>query len=228
MRQPTICWLLYGPATTGVDPRPARAANAFDSLFPDDRLQHALRPGATAERLIHREAWLAETLACADQARLHNGRDDDRFVQLAWSRWPAAASPGHLARVVLRLDVPAFDAYLQAAAALTLRLVEAVLPWHGIVLTCGYASALEGCTLDLPRRNPLVPLRFAWMNVWSPATCAIIGFRPFDERLFASALRTRDGTRVLALTSAPLEPDANPAHRDALRAVRVRFPKVGA
>lgn len=223
------CWLLYGPSTTGVDPRPARAADVFDALFPGERLAHALRADARTERVRDRESWLAGALATSDHVRLNNGRDDAaRFVQLAWSRWPAAASPGRLARVVLRLDVPARGEVLELAPLLTARLAEAMLPWHGVVLTCGYASALEGYGADLERHNPLLPRRFGWLNVWSPATCAILGLRRADERLFASALRTRDGARLLALTRAPLDPDADPAHRDALRAVALRFPRIGA
>jgi hypothetical protein len=221
-----VCWLMYGPATTGVDPRPARAADAFDALFPEDALRYELRGDATAVRMGDREDCLAAVLANGDAVRINNGRDDARFVQLAWSRWPASASPGHLPRVVLRLEAPARGEYLEAARELTAVLTRATLPWHGLVLTRGYAGALEGAAVDLARWNPLVPLRFAWINVWSPASCALLGFRTYDERLFAAAQRTPDGTRVLQLTSAPLDADSNAAHVDALHAVRVRFPRI--
>lgn len=221
-----VCWLLYGPATTGVDPRPARAADVFDALFPEDALRYLLRVDATFERMRDREACLASALASSDAVRINNGRDDARFVQLVWSRWPALASPGGLPRVALRLEAPARPEYLDAARQLTARLAHATLPWHGLVLTRGYANALEGTSVHLARWNPLVPLRFAWINLWSPATCNLLGFRAYDERLFAAAQRTSDGSRVLQITRAPLDADDHRSHGDALRAVRLRFPRI--
>jgi hypothetical protein len=218
-----LCWSFHGPPGDA-HPRLDRAASAFAAFFP----REALRP------------------APGEHLGLHNGRRGGRLVTMDWYEWPDALGPAGVAFADFVLSVPRAPYAVFAAEDLTFRLAEAVGPWHGRVHTTASARAVEcqkvtdpsrvriPAPFGLPhlfcegrRRHPLVPLEVTWINVWCADTCELLGFRERDERLFGSVRTTSDGARVLTLTTLPLDPAANPAHREALRAVYGRFPRIG-
>lgn len=218
-----VYWNLYGPVGDDQE-RLARAARVFERFFPRDALAHAR----------------------GDALGFHNGRSGSRLVTMDWNAWPAVMGPGGMPFVDLVLSVQRAPYAVFAAEDLTVRLAEAVCPWYGRVLTGSAARAVEGQKVATPsmaripapfglphlfvdrgRRHPLVPMEVAWINVWSADTCELLGFRQDDERLFSSARVTSRGTRVLSLTTLPLDPAGHPDHVDALRAVYDRFPRIG-
>lgn len=165
-----------------------------------------------------------------------------------WYAWPAEVGPAGLAFGDLHLGVPWSPFAAIAAEELTVRLAEVLLPWQGRVHTEASAQAVLGQRLGgrsarapiaapyglprlcaaPPRRHPLLPLDVAWINLWSADTVDLLGFRPADEELFASARTTRHGDRILSLTSVPLDPVRRPDHARALREVYARFPRIAA
>lgn len=220
-----VTWNLYGPVGDEHE-RLARAARAFGAFFPRDTLKHARR----------------------DPLGLHNGRSGNGLVTIDWNAWPAEVGPAKMPFVDMVLSVPRAPYAVFAAEDLTVRLVEAVGPWHGRVHTSSAARVAEGQKVGTPamaripapfglphlfldreqrQRHPLVPIEIAWINVWSADTCELLGFRERDERLFSSVRVTSQGTRVLTVTTLPLDPAGNPDHVDALRAVYRRFLRIG-
>lgn len=77
-------------------------------------------------------------------------------------------------------------------------------------------------------RAPEIPHRLGWLNYWSAAAAAAIGFPDSarDAELLSRARRTPSGGWVVPLTDAPLDLD-NPTHLDALKRAYERFPEIG-
>jgi hypothetical protein len=77
-------------------------------------------------------------------------------------------------------------------------------------------------------RSPEIPYYLGWLNYWSPAAAAAIGFPDpaRDAELLSRSRRTATGGWVVQLTDAPLDLD-NPAHLDALKRAYERFPEIG-
>jgi Family of unknown function (DUF5953) len=242
---PRVWWSLHGPTGDDDHGRLAAAASAYDAFFPREPLRFQGGPQARGSGVFDRVMWLAAAAARGEHLGLTNGRSDPRAT-LDWNAWPESMGPAHVAFADVVLSVPQAPFVLLAAEQLTLRLAEAVQPWHGRVHTSASAQAVRGQCVETPshvrlappfglphlfydpaRRHPLVPLEVAWINVWSVETCELLGFRPRDARLFASVRPSSDGARVLALTEAPLDPAGNPEHVRALRAVYDRFPRIG-
>ncbi len=74
-----------------------------------------------------------------------------------------------------------------------------------------------------------VPRRLGWINYWSPATCALLGFPDpsRDARWLRGAKQGKSGAWVVRLTDEPLDPERNPEHVKALHEAYARFPEVG-
>jgi hypothetical protein len=78
-------------------------------------------------------------------------------------------------------------------------------------------------------RGPEVPMLLGWINFWSPATCALLGFPDAsrDARWLRGAKRGKSGAWVVRLTDDMLDPERNPEHVKALHDAYARFPEVG-
>jgi hypothetical protein len=74
-----------------------------------------------------------------------------------------------------------------------------------------------------------VPRRLGWINFWSPATCALLGFPDAtrDARWLRGAKQGKSGAWVVRLTDDMLDPERNPEHVKALHEAYARFPEVG-
>jgi Family of unknown function (DUF5953) len=243
-----VWWSLHAPTGDDDAHRLAVAAAAFDGFFPRESLRYGSSAQGRGDPLFDRAMALAAAAARGEHLGLSNGRPDgdDRRVTLDWHPWPESVGPSGVAFADVVLSVPRAPFAVFAAEDLTFRLADAVRPWHGRVHTGASARAVQGQRVESPssvriaapfglphlfydrsRRHPLVPLEVAWINVWSADTCGVLGFRPDDERLFTSVRTTRDGARVLSLSTLPLDPAVDPAHVHALRAVYDRFPRIG-
>jgi hypothetical protein len=238
-----LLFYFHGPILAGYDARPGRAVDAFDALYPNERLRFAIRPDATLEELSDVHAWFNEHISRGEDPSIYHD-SEDRLIKLRWSK-ASVATPGNRERFDLVIKTPLETQFSETAVELASRVVEAITPWHGMVLTHASIMALDGqivrdptCATQAPfglphlfyadhLRSHLAPQELGWINYWSAETCAHLGYTDDDGRLFASVRTTSDGGRVLTLTSDVLDPESRPDHVDALRVVYERYPRIG-
>jgi hypothetical protein len=237
--------IVYTPTLVVGDSRPLAAVRGMERALTGLRLEWEVLAGGIPSALPQRDAWIAEAVARGKLPLLCNG-DESYPVSIFGFERPAGISPGRQPLFELHAELP-LDAAVIAAAMDMLEAIseEARAFWgHATPITAGVEIAhqtvdpvhkpgvpprgLPALKLSEDIRSPEIPRYLGWLNYWSAATAATLGFPDpsRDADLLSRARRTASGGWVVQLTEAPLHLDT-PGHLDTLQRTYERFPQIG-
>lgn len=236
---------VYAPALRDDDPRPLAMVHGLERAFPGLRMMWTVSEEMQLIQPPHRDEWLAQAKEEDGGFPLVCNGDESYPVMISGLGSSAFSGPGGHALLDAHAELP-LDGVVIAVSA---NMLEAVS--EGAQAYWGHATPFDA-SVDIaqqtvapgrpeipPRglpvlklseklRSPAIPHRLGWMNYWSAAAAAAIGFPDpvRDAELLSLSRRTSTGGWIVPLTEAPLDLD-NPTHLEALLRAYERFPAVG-
>jgi hypothetical protein len=237
--------ILYAPALVGNDGRPLAAVRAMERTLPGLYLGWKVSNNGRPIEVPRREAWLSERTPDGGFPLVCNGDESYPVMISGWER-PAGISPGGQPLFEIHAELPLDAAVIAAATDMLEALAEEARAFwgHATPITAGVEIAhqtvdpvykpgvpprgLPALKLSEDIRSPEIPRYLGWLNYWSAATAATLGFPDpsRDADLLSRARRTASGGWVVQLTEAPLHLDS-PGHLDTLQRTYERFPQIG-
>jgi hypothetical protein len=237
---------LYAPPARRDDPRALAALRALEERFPEEALWPLDDAWSDSNSTPAREVFVQ---AHGNKILLSNRREgrDHRFT-MSFRDDGVTYGKSFLPYAEAEFQLPETAAVLSAAADTVLVLGEAIEAYWGKLTPEEAGYALLGQIVFPHARNPRpvpfglpplqpmralrgpeVPLMLGWVNYWSAATCALLGFPDAsrDARWLRGAKQGKSGAWVVRLTDEPLDPERNPEHVKALHEAYARFPEVG-
>jgi hypothetical protein len=241
---------VYAPTLAGERDRALAAVHGLERAFPSVRLAWDISPEGRPVALPRRDEWLTAEVTGGNIPLLCNG-DETYPVIISGHEISAASAPGGRPQLDIYAELP-LDVKVVAAAADVLEgIADGARGFWGTATPGPAAVEIALQTfhrhvigdlrfpqspprglpwLKLPEElsSPEIPNRLGWLNYWSVAAAAAIGFPDpaRDADLLARARRTAAGAWIVRLTDEPLDLD-NPAHLNALRRTYDRFPAMG-
>jgi hypothetical protein len=236
----------YTPPSGPNDPRVMAVVRELERLHPGETLRPLTDDWVDSDSIDVRDEFVA---AHADKITLSN-RGASREKRIAFSFRTYGDTYGRSATPYAEaaFELPETIRYLAIAETSVLELGQALNAHWGAYTPEEAAYALLGqivfaharkprpVPLGLPPlkemralRGPDVPMALGWINFWSPATCALLGFPDAtrDARWLRGAKQGKSGAWVVRLTDDMLDPGRNPEHVKALHDAYARFPEVG-
>lgn len=208
----------HAPPLGENDDRYDRAVRMLEHVMPAT-LRFAVSAEMVHIELVERTRFLRDAIACGELPLLVNRHEDFAISGLALQATEHAPS-----QIVVLARFPEEPDVLQCAA----ELVEEI----GIILGAWWGSASQSLTrtqIALPAvPEGMTPHHLGWINYWSKATCARIGF-PDPARhaeLLKRARRVEGGGWVVQITDESLDLDI-PAHLQALARAYDLLPAIG-
>jgi len=239
---------VYAPPLAGDGARALAAIQGFERALPGMRLCWEITDEGRPVVVPHRDEWLAAAAVKGKVPLLCNG--DETYPVTIWGLESSAiSSPGGRPRLDLHAKSPLDQQGIAAAADVLEGIGDGIHAYWGVaspfrtmveiaeqVIHPPNPShpqdppprGLPGLKLPEELSAPEIPDCLGWLNYWSEAAAAAIGFPDpaRDADLLALSRRTAAGAWLVRLTEAPLDLD-NPAHLDALLRAYERFPAIG-
>jgi hypothetical protein len=233
------------PATYSGDRRALAGVHAVEELFPGQTLWPLADDWNDSTSARERDSFVR---AHAKRVLLSNRREGrDHRLTLSFGDHGSTYGRAKVPIAEVALQLPETTEVLAVASDTVLRLGEAFEAFFG-----GFAPEEAGYALlrqtvwpgrpphpipfDLPPLQPGpflrgsdVPRDLGWINYWSAATCALLGFPDpsRDARWLRNAKQGKSGAWVVRLTDEMLDPERNPEHVKALHEAYERFPEIG-
>jgi hypothetical protein len=242
MTPPRIVGLFYAPPPLEGDARIPAVVAALERALAGIRLEFVVTPAMAPLRLPDRDAFLHAAALRRELPLIFNG-DEARYVMARGAEMPGVLAPGGAPLWEVHVSLPigegpsrldeAIGAVGRACAAFwgvsspdqaaAIIATQIVHPHISRQPPLG----LPGLKLPARRDDPLVPQRLGWINFWSAATAARLGF-PDDSRDADLLPRSREvaGAWTVRLTDDPLDL-GRPDHVAALQKMYERFPAIG-
>ena len=229
---------LYAPPLAVDDPRPLAAVTALEAALPGVHLEHEVTAELRSARVADRAGFLQHAGHDRRWPMLWSG-DDHRYAMVHGQETPAILGPGE-AVLTVQLALATAEPMDLALGAVG----DAVAATWGAASPAAVNAVVAAQTVHphLPRQPPLgLPAlqpptalrglaavqRLGWINYWSDAVAAGLGFPDpaRDGKRLARARRTARGW-VVTLTAEPLDL-TRADHLAILREAYARFATIG-
>lgn len=238
--RPELALLARARTTAPIAERPLRVVEAVEALWPGARLDRSL-DDMGKQPVRRRETYFRPAAGrSVDLFRPLPGHDIEARVALSTIAWDGPEDDHIL--------IDAYMPMLPDAGRRAAELLRRIVPGSGLLTATIQSNSRDNWHLtwqyrsDDPSWSPpeglpllrsiwehkgwMVPEHLFWMQWWSPARCAFVGFDPARDRGLFHLAEPLDGGWLLQLTDAPFHlPDA--AHRSVLVRVLDRFPDIG-
>jgi len=244
MNRSKLTLVAYAPPLEVGDDRPSALLEAFEKLFPEDRMNYTVSTEGVPLAIQNREAFLQSGALRGEIPLISNGLED-RHVSVFGHAIPAVLTPGGAPLLHIAIVLPETIEYVLKANQLLLRACERMRAYWGVGSPNETAAKITEQTvfpgipiqppLGLPAllppqqmASPILPQRFGWLNYWSAEAASALEFPndSNDAAWFAEARRGADGGWILKLTDSPLDLTI-PEHLERLKKAYARFPTIG-
>lgn len=239
---------VYAPPLAGDGARALAAIEGFERAFPGLRLLWEISEEGQPVAVPRRDELLASAAVNGEVPLLCNG-DETYPITISGLENSAMSSPGGRPRLDVHAGWPLDQQGIAAAADVLEGMGDGIQAYWGVASPFDTAveiagqfihrpiplhpqepppRGLPGLKLPWELSAPEIPGWLGWLNYWSAAAAAAIGFPDpaRDADLLARARRTAAGAWLVRLTEAPLDLDDS-AHLDALLRAYDRFPAIG-